>query len=165
MTLIQAPTSVDKPAHIESILTRAADRIGDITAPAMQAFYRMHPEAEASFETLSRGWRAQLEGQMIENTLYCLMRWFEAEGEITIMLLESIPHHDETLHVPVDWYEDFIDVTAEIVATTIPRDNAEELRVWNEVRNDLRQVIDTARALSRARSTRCNCISQNTNSA
>jgi hypothetical protein len=142
---------VDKSATIESILMRAAEQIGDVTAPAMQAFYRIHPEAEAIFESLSQGWRCRLEGQMIENTLYCLMRWFEAQGEITIMLLESVPHHDETLRVPADWYRDLIDVTAEIVATTIPPDNSEELHVWKEVRNDLRRVIDTGRTLIKAR--------------
>jgi len=106
-------------------------------------------DAEATFESLSQGWRGQLEGQMIENTLYCLMRWFEAQGEITIMLLESVPHHDETLQVPADWYHDLIDVTAEIVATTIPPTNSAELHVWSEVRNDLRRVINTGRALIR----------------
>jgi hypothetical protein len=147
------PDPADKPAIIESILMRAAGQIGDVTAPAMEAFYRLHPEAIASFESLSRGWRCRLEGQMIENTLYCLMRWFEAQGEITIMLLESVPHHDETLHVPADWYHDLIDVTAEVIATTIPVANTEETSVWREVRNDLRRVIDTGRKLIRSTET------------
>ena len=106
----------------------------------MAAFYHHYPEAEAVFETLSRGCRAQLEGQMIENSLYCLMRWFEAPGEIEIMLRDSVPHHHKTLQVPADWYLDLIEVAADVIADTIPAQNAVELEVWKNARCDLRTI-------------------------
>ena len=39
----------------------------------MAAFYAGFPEAEASFERLSLGNRARLEGEIVAQALYCLM--------------------------------------------------------------------------------------------
>lgn len=142
-------TTIEKAALIDDILMRAAEQIGDVTVPAMEAFYRRHPEALAVFESLSRGWREQLEGQMIENSVYCLMRWFEAPGEITVMLQESVPHHHETLQVPADWYRDLIEFTAELIAKTIPAENVAEQAVWSAARQELCKVIESGRALIR----------------
>lgn len=84
---------------------------------------------------------------MIENTLYCLMHWFSSPGEIEILLLGSVPHHHDTLHIPADWYVDLIEATADVIAETIPAENTAELAVWNELRSDLRGVIDHCRTL------------------
>ncbi|MFA5632615.1 MAG: hypothetical protein WC997_13985 [Porticoccaceae bacterium] len=137
--------TAEKMEIVEKILSRAADQLGDVTTPSMENYYRRFPDAGAAFENHSRhGDRAQLEGLMIENSLYCLMYWFESPSEIKIMLEDSVPHHDETLHVTPEWYKELIDATAEVIATTIPRENNQELAVWNELRNDLRTLIDSA---------------------
>jgi len=43
--------------------------------------------------------RARLEGEMMEQPLYCRMTWFECPGEVTGLLMTSVPHHKQTLEV------------------------------------------------------------------
>lgn len=138
-------TTAEKIGLIEEILTRAADQIGDLTPSAMEAYYRHCPEAKAAFEVNGLGKREQLEGMMIENSLHCLMNWFASPGEIEILLGGSVLHHNATLNVPPNWYSDLLETTAEVIAETIPADKPEELAVWNEVRRDLRGVIEDCR--------------------
>lgn len=142
--------NTEKAALVDNILMRAAEHIGDITAPAMAVYYRRHPEAQAAFEAHGLGSRAHLEGMMIENSVYCLMNWVNSPGEIEILLGGSVPHHNDTLQVPPDWYGALIEATAEVIAATIPAENNAELAVWNEVRRDLRGVIDDCRRFTRA---------------
>lgn len=137
----------EKTVLIEEILMRAADQMGDVTPAAMEVYYRRHPEVKAVFESHDHGGRDQLEGMMIENALHCLMRWFEAPAEIEILLNGSVTHHSDTLHVSPDWYGDLIEATAEVIAATIPANNAAELAVWNELRKGLQGVIDNCRQL------------------
>lgn len=139
--------AADKIARIEQILTRAAEQVGDVTAPTMERFYNRYPEAKAAFELHGLGQRAVLEGQMIERSLYCLMHWFDSPGEIEILLAGSVPHHSDTLQVPPEWYGDLIEATAEVIAETIPVTDAEELAVWHELRSDLIDLIDQSRQL------------------
>ncbi len=35
---------------------------------------------------------------MVEQALYCLMYGFDSPGEIEILLLGSVPHHNDTLN-------------------------------------------------------------------
>ena len=42
--------SADRLALVEQGLTRAAEQIGDITAPAMALYYARYPEAKAGFQ-------------------------------------------------------------------------------------------------------------------
>ena len=137
----------EKIAAVEEILSRAAEQIGDITEPAMMAYYRRHPAALASFEKHGLGQRARLEGLMIENSLHCLMRWLESPGEIEILLGSSVPHHNDTLQVSPEWYSDLIETTADVIATTIPPGSTEEHALWNSVRSDLHRVISDCRKL------------------
>ncbi|MCK9563407.1 MAG: hypothetical protein M0R02_11900 [Bacteroidales bacterium] len=127
---------------VEGILMRAAEQLGDVTQPAMEHYYRRNPEVRAAFDHHCVGNRPQLEGEMIENALYCLMYWFESPGEIEILLGGSVPHHNDTLDVPPHWYSELIDSTAAVIAATIPAANTEELAVWEELRSDLRKLID-----------------------
>lgn len=82
---------------------------------------------------------------MVERALYCLMYWLECPGEIEILLNGSVLHHNDTLHVPPEWYSGLIDATAGAIVATIPRQNALELRLWEELRLDLRGVIEHCR--------------------
>lgn len=131
----------DKQALIEQILTRVADETGDITQPVMALYYRRLPGARQNFADHARGDLAQLEGEMVERTLYCLMTWFESPGEIEILLSGSVPHHQETLQVPPDYYAELIEATADIIEDHIPANQTAEREAWRELRLELRQII------------------------
>lgn len=134
-------TSTERTALVEQTLLRAAERLGDVTAPVLAAYYQRVPESKAAFEHHAGVNRSQLEGEMVENSLYCLMTWFESPGEIEMLLAGSVPHHEETLQVPPHWYEELLEATAEVIAATIPVDQSDELAVWDELRRDLRTLI------------------------
>ncbi|MFT3931869.1 MAG: hypothetical protein QM709_16395 [Spongiibacteraceae bacterium] len=133
--------TAEKATLVENTLTRAAEQIGDITPAVMEIYYREHPEALAAFEAHGLGKRSHLEGMMIENSLHCLMHWLQSPGEIEILLSGSVPHHRDTLQVTPQLYSDFLETTAEVIAQTIPPANEAEAAVWNDVRQDLRDVI------------------------
>src|SRR3546814_8825686 len=63
----------EKMALLDRGLTRAAEAIGDVTPAVMALYYARYPEAAASFEHHGLGKTAALEGEMVENCLYCLM--------------------------------------------------------------------------------------------
>src|SRR3546814_2759236 len=65
----------------------------------MALYYARYPEAAASFEHHGLGKTAALEGEMVENCLYCLMHCIDRRGEIDILLETSVPHHHFTLDV------------------------------------------------------------------
>src|SRR5690625_6177142 len=104
-------TSTERTALVEQTLLRAAERLGDVTAPVLAAYYQRVPESKAAFEHHAGVNRSQLEGEMVENSLYCLMSWFESPGEIEMLLAGSVPHHEETLRVPPHWYEELLEAT------------------------------------------------------
>lgn len=133
--------TADKNALIEQTLHRAAEQIGDITAPVMARYYERHPRARAAFDTHGRGNRPQLEGEMVERALYYLMYWFESPGEIEIALSGSVIHHNDTLLIPPQWYGDLIKATADAIVATIPPGNETELAAWEELCNDLADVV------------------------
>lgn len=134
-------TNTERTALVEQILLRAAEQLGDVTAPVLTAYYQRAPESKAAFEHHAGVNRSQLEGEMVENSLYCLMTWFESPGEIEMLLAGSVPHHEETLQVPPHWYEELLEATAGVIAATIPVDQSDELAVWDELRRDLRTLI------------------------
>jgi hypothetical protein len=131
----------EKKALLEASLERAAEQTGDITRPVMERYYLRFPEARVAFETLWPGNRSQLEGEMVERALYCLMYWFESPGEIEILLTGSVLHHNDTLRVPPEWYGGLIDATTDVIVGTIPPQNSAELEVWDELRRELRALV------------------------
>ena len=138
-------TPPDKSALIEGILMRAAEQVGDITPAAMALFYQRCPEARQLFEHHGGGRVYNLEGEMVEMALYCLMHWFDSPGEIEILLQGSVPHHNDTLKVPPEAYRGLLQATAEVIRDTIPPDRPDELAVWREVGEDLAGLIDYSR--------------------
>ena len=138
----------DRAAKLELIersLERAAETVGDITAPLMARFYAAHPAAEASFEHHGLGKRALLEAEMVGNVLYCLMTWFERPEEIRIILYDSIPHHQETLKVEPGWYEGMLWAGIDLIEETLPEDAADERAAWAAMRAGLAETIAKAR--------------------
>ncbi len=139
-----ALTNADKLELVEQILARAAEEIGDITAPVMSLYYQRLPDARAHFESHARSNLAQLEGEMVERALYCLMIWFESPGEIKVMLSDSVPHHQETLQVPPRYYRELINTTADVIEGCIPDENSDEMATWCELRQELRRIVENS---------------------
>lgn len=129
---------------LDASLLRAAEQLGDITAPVVELFYSRHPECRRAFETLWPGRQNGLEGEMVERVLYCLMQWFESPGEIEIMLMGSVPHHAMTLKVDPAWYGGFLEAAIDVLTATIPPDCAAERAVWADLRGELLQLIETS---------------------
>lgn len=127
---------------VEKILTRAAEQLGDITPLVMSAYYERLPKARELFEFHDLSEVGKLEGEMVERALYCLMYWYQSPGEIEMLLLNSVPHHSETLKVPANIYKELLNCTAAIIAATIPTGNSEETSIWTELCSDLEKVID-----------------------
>ena len=135
----------EKKRLLEESLERVVEQIGDITQPTMERFYLGFPDARDAFERLWQGNRSQLEGEMVERALYCLMYWFDSPGEIEIMLGGSVLHHNDTLHVPPEWYAGLIDATIDVIVATIPPANGAELEVWDELRRELGGLVEHSR--------------------
>jgi hypothetical protein len=135
----------EKIRLLEVGLARAADLIGDVTAPAMERFYSSYPDARESFKEHGGANARQLEGEMVERTIYCLMDWLERRAEVEILLFQSVPHHIDTLNVRTEWYRGLIDAVIDVIAATIPPENNAELTVWNEIRHELGDMIERSR--------------------
>lgn len=135
-------SQAEKTAVIEAILTRAADQLGDITPPVMKLYYQQFPDAKALFEHHGGHGIHNLEGDMVSQALYCLMWWFDSQGEIEFLLEKSVPHHSDELNVPKEHYVGFLNATAEVIQTVIPLQNSTERLVWDELCKDLIAVID-----------------------
>lgn len=144
---IMMTTSLPNLQLIEEIFLRASEQLGDVTPHVMDLYYRAHPEVLECFERLSYGKRAQLEGIMVENSVYCLMRWFEDPSEVEILLSCSAVHHEETLKLSPVLYLDFIDATAAVIASTIPDASISHHAVLREACGGLHAVVDSAVAM------------------
>jgi hemoglobin-like flavoprotein len=135
----------DKLQLIEKSLFRAAEQIEDLTAPVMALLAARFPETVAAFDHHGQGKPEKLRAEMMDNLLYCLMTWFERPDEIRILLYGSIPHHHDTLNVHADWYWGLLDAGVEVIAATIPADEANELAAWAELREGLQLAAIEAR--------------------
>lgn len=133
-----------RPDLLEGILQRAADRLGDLRPAVMARFYGRFPAARAIFETESAGHREKLEGDMVEQTLYCLMTWVERPTEIRIVLQSTVPHHEAALHVPESLFGGFVDAVVETIASTIPDEAAREQALLASIQAGLHQATAEA---------------------
>ena len=128
----------EKRALLDASLLRAAEQMGDITGPVFELYYSRFPHARQRFDELSDGNRGQLEGQMVEQVLYCLMTLLDCPGEIEFTLRDSVPHHSNELKVAPHWYTGLIDAVFDVLGSSIPPDDAGGLAVWNELRTQMR---------------------------
>ena len=134
----------EKLAIVEGILTRVAEHSGDITEQVFELYYQRLPEARERFQHHSQGNIINLQGEMVAQALYCLMTWYESPGEIEILLMGSVPHHNHTLKIPPIFYRELINATATVVANNIPEENGEERAVWNEVTEELKELVESS---------------------
>ncbi|MFC3173394.1 hypothetical protein ACFOD9_03925 [Novosphingobium bradum] len=147
MTSLAAPQTLslaEREALMEAALERAAEVIGDLTGPVMERFYARFPEGREAFDRLGLGAVGALEGQMVEQSLFCLMRWLAEPTMIAIMLVSSLPHHQATLGVPVAWVSGMVEEAADLIIETIPADRAGERAVWQAIRAEVVKAIDEA---------------------
>lgn len=127
----------DKQLLIHSGLERAAEVLGDITAPVYALYYARCPEARARIAEFQPDGPERLEGSMVEQALYCVIYWFESPGEVEIVLLNTIPHHIETLGVTVEMFSRLITAVCDTVVAIIPADAEDERAVWQKLHVDL----------------------------
>lgn len=136
----------DRLQLMEASLERAAETVGDITAPVLARYYGAFPEALASFEHHGLGNREALEAQMVENALYCIMNWLDRPGEVGLILGESVPHHQETLSVALGWYRGLVEATIDVIVETIPPGETAELEVWRTIRSELADLVEASKS-------------------
>jgi hypothetical protein len=130
---------------IEARLERAAEVIGDLTDPVMQRFYADWPDARASFAHHAPHNPAKLEAEMVGNTLYYVMTWFESPVEARIYFDTSVPHHRVALDVPPDWFRGMIEALVDVVEAAVPARNASEAEAWHEMRAALVGLVERNR--------------------
>ncbi|HEX4847144.1 MAG TPA: hypothetical protein VFV30_03285 [Novosphingobium sp.] len=134
----------ERLAVIEAGLERAAETLGDVTAPVMAEFYRRHPDARASFAHHMPANPASLEAEMVGNTLYYVMTWFEKPAEARIAFDSSVPHHRVALGVPPDWYRGFIEAFLDVVEPAAVASDADRA-VWQALRAGLVDLVERNR--------------------
>ena len=139
----------ERRAVLERSLERAADKLGDITPHVFAAYYARHPGARADFEFHHPGKAETLEGEMVSQALYCLMEWFECPGEIEIVLLGTIPHHIETLHIEPARFADLLLQVCDTIGDTIPASEATEQEVLAGLRADMVDLFNQGYAYVR----------------
>jgi hypothetical protein len=130
---------------IEAGLARAAEALGDVTAPVMAVFYRRFPDARASFAYHAPRDPTRLEAEMVGNTLYYVMGWFENPIEARIAFDSSVPHHRVALAVPPDWYRGFIEAFFDVVEPAAAPANAVDRAAWAELRAGLVGLVERNR--------------------
>lgn len=131
----------EKTAAVEAILERAAEELGDITPQVMTDYFNRLPQAREMFAEHGGHQEESLQGEMVAQALYCLMYWYRSPAEIEILLRGSVPHHNDTLRVPPEYYGELLQVTAAVVEKSIPAQNIDELSLWGELRQKLAEQI------------------------
>lgn len=131
---------------IEAGLERAAEALGDVTAPVMAEFYARFPDARASFIHHSPASPARLEEEMVGNALYYVMTWFEAPTEARIAFDSSVPHHRVALGVPPDWYRGFLEAFIDVVAPAAATSDIDRA-AWQALRESLVGLVERNRFL------------------
>lgn len=132
-------------ALAETSLERLAETRGDVTEPVLAAYYARYPDARASFEHHGLGQTAELEGRMVAESLYLLLRWVEDPAAARIDHGTAIVHHNDTLLVPPHWYLGLIDAALEVLLANIPEAAAGERALWLEVRGQFAAFVDSLR--------------------
>jgi len=132
-------------AAIEARLERAAQVLGDLTAPVMGEYYRRFPDARASFAHHAPHGPERLEAEMVGNTLYYVMSWFQSPAEARIYFDTSVPHHRVALDVPAEWFRGLIDTLIDVVEGAVPALNTTEQQAWDEMRSALVGLVERNR--------------------
>lgn len=138
-------TNSQGQAAIEARLERAAEVLGDLTRPVITEYYRRFPEARGSFAHHAPLGPERLEAEMVGNTLYYVMTWFDSPVEARIYFDTSVPHHRVALDVPPDWFRGLIDTLIDVVEDAVPAIDAAEQHCWDEMRGALVGLVERNR--------------------
>jgi hemoglobin-like flavoprotein len=115
--------------------------LGDITPHVMRHFYAAMPEAKERFEFHNPVHREKLEGEMVEQSIYCLMQWHTSRSEIEIILATTVPHHMVALDISFEQFSGMIDSVCDVVAETIPAGQEAEHRAWSDLHRDMAAIL------------------------
>lgn len=136
--------SSSRQALLDACLERAAEILGDLTPHALARLRDRYPDLHARFEAFWPGQGAQLEGQMVEQALYCLMEWPSAPEATRILLVNTAPHHVDTLKIEPGLFVGLIDAVRETVDETIPHAASAERAAWRQVCAEVCDVLEAA---------------------
>ncbi len=131
----------DKSALLATTLGRAAEQLGDITPHVYARYYAAYPEARGHFVQLQPEDSARLEGEMVEQILFCLMELPEDRIYIEIILLHTVPQHLEDLDLPLSLFDGLICAVRDVIGDLIPAANASERSAWYELAADLLGMV------------------------
>lgn len=129
----------------ETSLERLAESEGDVTQPILDAYFRKHPDAHASFVHHGLGATRELEGRMVSESLFLLLSWVEDPAAARIDHGTAIVHHNDTLLVPPHWYLGLVDAALEVLLASIPEDAEDERTLWLEVRGQFASFVESLR--------------------
>lgn len=130
------------PAELmERSLERVVEVLGDPCAPVFARFYASYPDAREAFVRLGLESPGKLEEEMFEQSLYCLTAWVERPEEVRIVLNGSVPHHRQTLEVPLAWFDGLLGAACAVLRDTVPAEAEDELALWDRVERELRECV------------------------
>jgi hypothetical protein len=129
-------------ALLEAGLKRTADALGDITPRVMRLLYQRHAEAPATFKGFrANGLRQSLEGEMVAQTLHCIMQWLQDPMEVESIFWGTVPHHVETLKVSTSLFCGLFEAVCDTIIATIPLERDHEAELWARLRSDIAALI------------------------
>ena len=120
----------------------AAEKIGDLHLPVLEKYHLRLPGAKAELER--HGNSEELEHSMVEQALYCLMTWFERPAEVQIVLQDTVPHHINTLKVPMRYLEELMNVLIDVVAEALPVTAEAEITTLQKLREEIQLTLQEA---------------------
>lgn len=135
----------DRTALAETSMARLAEQKGDITAAVIERYFRSMPEARASFAHHGLGNQAELEGRMVAETAFLLLKWAESPAVARVEQGTTIVHHQDTLVIGPQWYMGLIDAVLCELLETIPADAPAERELWLTVRAEIAAFIESVR--------------------
>lgn len=131
--------------RVEEALGHAAEMYGDITPMVMERFYKKYPEVESLFAELSLGRSREMEGEMVTQSIYCLMAIFGNPITTKIMLQEAIVNH-LYLKISCDYFNGLIESTVDVVISSLDGDLTECTRALNLACAQLTAVVSAGYA-------------------
>lgn len=136
----------DRAALAERSMERLVEQVGDITGPVLDIYYARHPGTRQSFVHHGMGDTAELEGRMVTATAFMLLQWASDPYSTRIEQGTTIVHHNDTLVIGPQWYVGLVDAVLQVLHETIPPEADDERSVWQEVRREIVQFVETVRA-------------------
>jgi hypothetical protein len=122
---------------IEEILEIAAERLGDPTEAIFERVRRnLGVPSLRFFET----WPAdvpKLKGMMVEEAIFCIMNWRTTRAEIEIILVNTIPHHCETLQLEPAVFISLLEASFDVLGEAAHDASGAAKAAWGNLRTDL----------------------------